>query len=394
MVTPRNIKASATGNPEFEIGRMKFILMVEKPDLAPSYYRLYQKAYQAIKDKGLGDLWYGLVFLSPEREVLSEVEVQAYLAYGYAREFIEHRAGYYVSGQDTMAFTMPPSGFLPFAMVHELGHRYWFKKMSSEQRARFDSLIKKRPSKSSIPLPNKISESKINDALRAVEEQAGLVQASLKKFLASRVKFYPKVLAAFEMPLHTAGRDFMNGVIDVTSALGTYTVAGAKGHEAVVRGLSEFRRLMASGTEDISTTMSRVLNNDDITREQLYEAFKNERGKWVGEALGLLADSVEIANGYIRESVEQYNDHEQKRYEWLVEQQTKAQGGPVEPVSTYGQSNIEEAFAEVFAHYILDDAMTRDQLESFKSVLVRKASAQRVASRWHNSLILLSTRQP
>ena len=54
MVTPRNIKASATGNPEFEIGRMKFILMVENPDLAPRYYRLYQKAYQAIKGKGLG----------------------------------------------------------------------------------------------------------------------------------------------------------------------------------------------------------------------------------------------------------------------------------------------------------------------------------------------------
>lgn len=42
---------------------------------------------------------------------------------------------------------------------------------------------------------------------------------------------------------------------------------------------------------------------------------------------------------------------------------------PVVPVSDYGGSNIDEAFAEAFAHYVLDKAMDRNQLESFKSVL-------------------------
>lgn len=48
----------------------------------------------------------------------------------------------------------------------------------------------------------------------------------------------------------------------------------------------------------------------------------------------------------------------------------------VVPVSRYGLSNDEEAFAEVFAHYVLERDMNRDQLESFRSVL----SAARTAS--------------
>ena len=39
------------------------------------------------------------------------------------------------------------------------------------------------------------------------------------------------------------------------------------------------------------------------------------------------------------------------------------------PVSDYGKTNISEAFAEVFAHYVLERSMTRDQVDSFKAVL-------------------------
>ncbi len=44
---------------------------------------------------------------------------------------------------------------------------------------------------------------------------------------------------------------------------------------------------------------------------------------------------------------------------------------PVTPVSDYGKSTIEEAFAEVFEHYVNGKDMNRDQLESFRSVLAR-----------------------
>jgi hypothetical protein len=42
---------------------------------------------------------------------------------------------------------------------------------------------------------------------------------------------------------------------------------------------------------------------------------------------------------------------------------------PVAPVSNYGKSSIEEAFAEAFLHYVYDRDMDQDQIESFRTVL-------------------------
>jgi len=41
----------------------------------------------------------------------------------------------------------------------------------------------------------------------------------------------------------------------------------------------------------------------------------------------------------------------------------------VSPVSDYGGNSISEAWAEVFARYVLGGDMDRDQVESFKTVL-------------------------
>jgi len=51
---------------------------------------------------------------------------------------------------------------------------------------------------------------------------------------------------------------------------------------------------------------------------------------------------------------------------------------PVLPVSEYGASSIEEAFAEVFSKFVLGQDMSRDQLESFKRVI----GPHKVASRF------------
>jgi hypothetical protein len=42
---------------------------------------------------------------------------------------------------------------------------------------------------------------------------------------------------------------------------------------------------------------------------------------------------------------------------------------PVPAVSNYGKSNIDEAFAEAFMHYVLELDMTQDQAESFRAAL-------------------------
>jgi len=42
---------------------------------------------------------------------------------------------------------------------------------------------------------------------------------------------------------------------------------------------------------------------------------------------------------------------------------------PVLPVSYYGGTNIAEAFAEVFAHYVLGFGMSPEQRVSFKWII-------------------------
>jgi hypothetical protein len=50
---------------------------------------------------------------------------------------------------------------------------------------------------------------------------------------------------------------------------------------------------------------------------------------------------------------------------------------PYEPVSDYGKSSIEEAFAEAFMKYVLEEDMSRGQLESFRTVLKTAALVER-----------------
>lgn len=57
-------------------------------------------------------------------------------------------------------------------------------------------------------------------------------------------------------------------------------------------------------------------------------------------------------------------------------------GKPVFPVSEYGGSNIAEAWAEVFADYVVGKDMTRDQIESFRSVMVKTARTETVDEAW------------
>lgn len=127
---------------EFDFGGMKIVVVDPKFNgrRIREYVQYVEMAYKDTKRKGFGALWYGTLFLmSDNYEKLSKADQEAYAKAGYKN--MEGRAGTYHSGSDIVRISAPPKPYLVRVIVHELGHRYWFKFMSGAQRARFESLI-------------------------------------------------------------------------------------------------------------------------------------------------------------------------------------------------------------------------------------------------------------
>lgn len=132
---------------EFSVGDLKVILL--DPNInahESSYYaKAFIQAREALRAKGFAKLWYGVFFVtSREFKKLSPEDLAAYKELGY--ETLESQAGTYHSGEDIVKITAPPTG-LPRTIIHEMGHRYWYKFMRPGQRARFNDLVKTNPSK-------------------------------------------------------------------------------------------------------------------------------------------------------------------------------------------------------------------------------------------------------
>jgi hypothetical protein len=360
-------RATSSGYPEFEIGRMKFILLEDSPSLIPSYLGFFNEAHRLVKAKGLERLWYGLVFLSPQYETLSEVAVRAYEADGYDRRFVEHRHGYYISGQDTVVFTQPLTDYLVFSLTHELGHRYWYKFMDQGARGRFEDWIR-IPNKPRKPYtPNLIPPEKMEAARLEVR---GLIEAVLKtlaKFKASKLRWYRDILKTFDQELINVTRNLVFNISPAAnSTLADPSVTpGVRKQLEDLLSLAEIIWKYFFHAQDVLEKEMEQVPEGEWSKIRDY--FKKAQARWIKKALQLLQDLEKKAEEYIYDSVAAFNIREwEKVDESKIVPEPK---GTVEPVSVYGRSNVREAFAEVFAKYLLGEDMSYDQLESFRSVL-------------------------
>lgn len=366
---------------EFEIGRVKFVVLDEDSKNLPEYHRYFSHARELLSSKGFGKLWYGLVFLRDKLEPLNEVEVQAYLAHGYKRNFIAHRAGYYTSGTDTIAFTMPVTGYLTTAMVHECGHRFWYQVMSQGQRARFEELIQfTRPG--SVYVPTMVGD-QVTEETKAKVLQLGLpLRDLIKKFGSSKLRWFGDIIKQFDEPLYNAGNEYARSFVDAVYMPGVYPILTPH-TKALFDGALEAAQTLRRHTYKMDQELRDAVNSlPDSSYPDLRKTFKVLQAKWIAEALKLLNNAEKSALDYIQAGVEAHN---QKELEKVTEYgKPITSGGTIAPVSDYGQSNIREAFAEVFTHYVMEKDMTRPQLESFRSVLAATvtASPQRIASRF------------
>lgn len=125
---------------EFQISGLRFVVFDEAAvKLTPLYADKAERAFAALRAKGFSKVWYGTVLIkSADYKMLNDFERDQYRALGY--ENLESTAGSYHSGADEVVFTTSPYGFTS-TLVHELGHRWWYKMLDRSQRARFNDLI-------------------------------------------------------------------------------------------------------------------------------------------------------------------------------------------------------------------------------------------------------------
>jgi len=112
---------------EFALGQVKVVIddRTVRPDQINMYAKDFTKAQRALQKKGFGKVWYGTIFVRCEK-CGGENPYGAELGVG----------GNYPSGPDVVnIFSRPGNG--TGLLIHELGHRWWFKFMRRGVRLRF-----------------------------------------------------------------------------------------------------------------------------------------------------------------------------------------------------------------------------------------------------------------
>ena len=125
---------------ETALGRTKLVILdpAARPETDQNVIKHVLKTHDLLKRRGLGKLWYGNIFyMSKESGTLTDEEKAEAKQEGYD---ISQFNGQYDPGTDEISLYVWPYQII-LVLLHELGHRYWFKHMTREQRGRFNDLV-------------------------------------------------------------------------------------------------------------------------------------------------------------------------------------------------------------------------------------------------------------
>lgn len=333
---------------EFDLYGMKVVIddaTVTEPQ-TKTYIKYLDEAYHLLKAKKLSKAWYGKVFIQCE-DCGGENQHGKNLGVG----------GHYEIGPDTVSIFVRPSKFVVELMVHELGHRYWYKQMTSEQRVRFRMLVKV---KDLAPAERMFS----NESLSWAKQDFRKWFEDLRDHLIRYEKIesfssFPDQAMEWIRGIQDRGSK-VGGVIDRALIIRSKEAPRGvkKYHDAVMTAGSELSRALQT-TAILNDTAAPFLR--DPKNPETIAKHKTAREKFCDQALEALLKVQDVFDTYIEMAPQVWQLERQRQFD--------EDERPVTPVSTYGESNIDEAFAEVFAHYVLEYDITRDQLESFRSVL-------------------------
>jgi len=323
---------------DFSIGKLRVIVKegygVELIANAEAYAQYFMEAKSLLERKGFGKLWYGVFFLgSTSYDKLSPAAQEAYQQYGYTS--LESTAGTYHDGDDTVKLTIPPRQSVVDTIVHEMGHRYWYKFMRSDQRARFNDLVRTNTSEKTREYPSGPYRVRYNP-------EAPLVNIGKVKKEAQQA--FDSFQTQIYKLLFQEGDDLLKALVSQLDGLRDAFERSLRAILPTVPGVD-----FSEAETAIYSTLATLEGIALYSKEELA--------------------SLSVTRWYLDWSKDHWDAY------LLVTQyldkvsDTQGEIKPVSAVSDYGAGSIEEAFAEVFERYVMEESLNRDQLESFRSVL-------------------------
>lgn len=346
---------------QFDLKGMKVVVDDQSvtDDQIKAYIRYLLEAEHRLRSKGFAKVWYGTVFISCE----SCGGVNPNTGGGTGGDYTIHK--------ETVRIYSRPSSFIVELMAHELGHCFWFKQMTETQRERFKALVKTR--EGGRPEKTVYKKIEFSTHMRARNESYRLSQGLLKAVTSvvqeiSRSSSPAKAIAEAQSRLTQLADEFaLFAVMDTyhSTAKGTAREANKKAIDATWDAKREVYQFAKNVEGQADTDLTTALTN------------------WLSEAKAKIERADKLTQEFLDAAYEGYNkwvDEELLRVDNAYQQNEVNKDRPVLPVSSYGASNIDEAFAEAFAHYIMGYDMTQDQIESFRAVL--KTAGERIAEIW------------
>lgn len=361
---------------EFDLSGMKIV--VEDPTISgpdtKQYVHFLDITYQLLKNRGLQRSWYGTLFIrckdcGGENQYGKDLGV----------------AGHYHIGPDQVTVYARPDRSIVGLVAHELGHRFWFKQMTQEQRGRFESFVRVYPPRKHVQ-PRIIEQERVNKARKdidhAVHAFTAILDAQQVKIVGNK-KWKAAIDHAY-VEINRGAHTMFNALIDAVHSAGadaTINDTVKDSFKAFLDAASAVKSRVFDFDQDISKAMRdtpepsyRVDNVDTYWAEQL----KKIVPEWRHALQELIRTAADAANDYVGVAVHAFTEIESEkatrsREDW--KRQYENDSRDVEPVTEYGKNDIAEAFAEAFEHYVLGRDMNRNQIESFKAVL-RKAAVR------------------
>jgi hypothetical protein len=361
----------SNGLTEFDMYGMKVVIddSTVTPEETKKYVKYIDEAYHRMNAKKLGKAWYGTFYIKCAE------------CGGVNQNTGGGVGGHYHIGPDTVTCYSRPSKFVVELLAHELGHRYWFKQMSQGQRAKFESLVRvrNRPIRPKYT-PRLLDEAKLQDGKEKVNAAAKEFEGVLKSLQsdAARAKKWSGFAERLYPVISKAGQEFedmhMRGMQAIGVGNGSTPESKSLYNEAL-KAADDVRKLGWSFEEDLKRNFNRTPEPSGPIADPdkyLLTAFKKCVSDWIDVARQAVDLAVASGLTFLDFAFQSENEIEKGRGDRMVKDWDDAWDNDprqVMPVSDYGKSNIDEAWAEAFAHYVLDLDMTRDQLESMRSVL-------------------------